>query len=268
MKAILGTFFAALFAVFALVSPVAAYTIDGDLSDWGVTPFTDWVPNNGTIDYTEDNAPLGADIGSGSIPSGGELFDLEAIYFDDDGAIGVAGNAYFAVVTSMPEGGSASVGWSSNYTMGDLALDIDNDGVNEYGIKILGPGKGMICHNPKWKNATMPGPGTGYPYEFTCDNPDSNVTGYANVVYASSAVTESVIPPTYIIEISAPKSALGSPSQYQMSHTDVTLSCGNDLIRIDYDWDFPAPAFPAAAVPLGIVLFAPVGAYFFARRQG
>jgi len=23
----------------------AGYTIDGSLSDWGVTPFTDWAPN-------------------------------------------------------------------------------------------------------------------------------------------------------------------------------------------------------------------------------
>jgi len=34
------------------------------------------------------------------MPSGGETFDMEAIYFDNK-----AGFAYFAVVTSMPESG-------------------------------------------------------------------------------------------------------------------------------------------------------------------
>ena len=29
----------------------SAYVIDGDLSDWGVTPFTDWAPNRSTVDY-------------------------------------------------------------------------------------------------------------------------------------------------------------------------------------------------------------------------
>jgi len=258
----------AIFALFSLGLPAAAYTIDGNLSDWGVNLFTGWAPSSPTADYTEDNWKHGADIGHGAMPSGGETFDIEAIYFDDDGASGVAGNAYFAVVTSMPPGGSASVGWSANYTMGDLALDIDNDGMNEYGIKILGPSKGMVCHNPKWKNATTPGPGFGYGYTFTCDGPSSNVTGYANVVYARSAVNESgSLPATYVIEISAPKRALGSPAQYQLSRTDVTLSCGNDIIKLNYKWDFPAPAFPAEAVPVGIALFAPVAAFLVSRKK-
>jgi len=257
-----------IFALFSLGLPVSAYTMDGDLSDWGVSPFTSWAPSSGTADYTEDNWAHGSDLGSGSVPSGGELFDLEAIYFDDNGAVGVAGNAYFAVVTSMPPGGSASEGWSANYTMGDLALDIDNDGTNEYGIKILGNTSGMVCNNPNWKNATMSGPGYGYGYSFTCDGPSSNVTGYANVVYAPSAVNESgPLPKTYVIEISVPKRALGSPAQYQLSNTDVTLSCGNDLIRIGYDWDFPAPTFPAEAVPVAIALFAPVAAFVASRKK-
>jgi hypothetical protein len=260
----------AIFALFSLGLPVSAYTIDGDLSDWGVTPFTSWAPSSPTADYTEDNWAHGSDIGSGSMPSGGETFDLEAIYFDDDGALAsngsesVNGKAYFAVVTSMPP---APV-WSAGYTMGDLALDIDNDGSYEYGIKILGSGRGMVCHNPKWKLAPdMGGSGTGYPYEFSCDGPTSNVTGYADVAYVRSAVNESSVPATYVIEIGVWKSFLGSPAQYQMSETDVSLSCGNDLIQIGYDWDFPAPAFPAEAVPVAIALFAPVAAFVASRKK-
>ncbi len=259
---------ASLMAILALVLPVSAYTIDGDLSDWGVTPFSDWVPDSATADYTESNWAHSPDIGTGSIPSGGETFDIEAIYFDDDGAINASGKAYFAVVSSMPE----TPVWSAGYVMGDLALDIDNDGAYEYGIKVRDPNKGMVCHNPNWVLylADPTAPGYGYPYTFTCDGPSSNLTGYADLVYVNVTSTNGEsgsFPYTYVIEMAVWKAFLGSPSQYQLSRADMTISCGNDLIGILYDWDFPAPAFPAAAVPLGIVLFAPVAAYMVARKE-
>ena len=112
--------------------------------------------------------------------------------------------------------------------------------------------------------------GYGYPYTFTCDGSSSNVTGYADLVYVNVTGTNpesGAFPYTYVIEMSIWKRFLGSPTQYQLSQADMSLSCGNDLIRITYDWDFPAPAFPEAAIPLGIVLSAPFVAYWAARKN-
>jgi len=238
-----------LIAVLSLVVPVSAYVADGDLSDWGVTPFTHWAPSSATADYTEDNWKHGADIGTGAMPLGGETFDIEAIYFDNK-----AGFSYFAIVTSMPESGV----WSANYTMGDLALDIDKDGTYEYGIKILGPSKGEVCHNPTWTFEA------GAPNTFTCGS--GTVTGSATVAYVKSPVNESgPLPATYVIEVAVNDTFLGSPPMGTMAKTDVTMSCGNDVIHLGYDWDLPA--FSAAAVPIGIVLFTSAGAYLAARRR-
>ena len=249
---------ASLMAVLSLVMPVSAYTADGSLADWGVNPFTSWAPSSGTADYTEDNWAHGSDIGTGSMPSGGETFDMEAIYFDNK-----AGFAYFAVVTSMPESGV----WAANYTMGDLALDLDNDGSYEYGIKILGPDKGMVCQNPVWTDVliNLTGPGT-HPYTFECNGGSSVDMGDATVAYVKSGVNESGgVPETYVIEIAVNDTFVGSPPVGQWAQSDITMSCVNDVIKIDYDWDLPA--FPSAAVPIVLALFAPVGAYVAAKRR-
>lgn len=102
--------------LFALNStPALAYVLDGDLSDWGVTPFTDWVPN-GTANYNEENnatyAPAGTLI---------ESWDIEAMYFDNDDDY-----FYFSIVQSH----SQSSGW------GDLAIDLDGDGEFEFGADL------------------------------------------------------------------------------------------------------------------------------------
>ena len=65
---------------FLLQAPVclAAYVIDADLSDWGVTPFVNWLPV-GTADHNEtDNVNLYGAMGYS------EYYDFEALYFDDD----------------------------------------------------------------------------------------------------------------------------------------------------------------------------------------
>lgn len=66
------------------------YVIDGQLNDWGVTPFTQWTPTAGTA-FVVDN--WGDHPGqAGSYPHGGETFDLEAAYTASD-----AGHLYIAI---------------------------------------------------------------------------------------------------------------------------------------------------------------------------
>ncbi|RKY39258.1 MAG: hypothetical protein DRP72_00320, partial [Candidatus Omnitrophota bacterium] len=58
-----------------------AYIIDGSLDDWGVNPFVDWAPDSPTADKIVQDGirPDGGRVW------GGEPYDVEALYFDDDG---------------------------------------------------------------------------------------------------------------------------------------------------------------------------------------
>ena len=84
----------------------ATYSIDGDISDWGVDLETyklsywnhywfvqdSFVPDPvGTIDYEVQDY-----WASDNQPAGGEAYDIEAVYFDDD-----AETFYFGVISSL-----------------------------------------------------------------------------------------------------------------------------------------------------------------------
>src|SRR5665647_1105829 len=78
-------------------------------------------------------------------PSGGEPYDIEALYFDDD-----AQNIYIAIVTSIAPG--------PNSILGDIALNVDDNSNTgelgyEYGVKTSGTqGTCLIKLNPDWSN--------------------------------------------------------------------------------------------------------------------
>jgi len=95
----------------------AAYTIDGDISDWGATPFTNWA-SGGTSDYLEED-----DVNFAPSDPFQERWDIEAMYFDDD-----ADYLYFAVVSSNA--------YSSHWARETLGFDLDGDGFYEYGAAI------------------------------------------------------------------------------------------------------------------------------------
>ncbi len=85
-----------------LTGGVRGYTVDGDISDWHVnldvsgTHFVNasFIPNPvGFIDYNYDNWDTG-----GGYPSGGELYDFEAIYFDN-----TADAVYVGLISSLPK---------------------------------------------------------------------------------------------------------------------------------------------------------------------
>jgi hypothetical protein len=103
---------------FSLAGSSFAYVIDGNLNDWGVTPFSDWLPNNPGAEFTQENnwnrAP--------SDPFN-ESYDLEAFYFDDD-----VDYLYFGIVTSNP--------YTSNWASEDMAIDLNGDGDYEFGLDV------------------------------------------------------------------------------------------------------------------------------------
>ncbi|MFH1245359.1 MAG: hypothetical protein V1662_02650, partial [Candidatus Omnitrophota bacterium] len=124
---------------------MAAYTMDdSSLSDWGITPFSDWTPWNSSVDYTEEDwtecPHYSGYIGNGSAdyppypwgvnypyPWGGEKYDVEAMFFDDD-----PNYLYFALVTSFPQSGRDGI------KAGDIAFGFGAAGSYDYVIKVQG----------------------------------------------------------------------------------------------------------------------------------
>jgi len=123
------------------VLAVPVYSIDGDISDWGVQLRTfpydshrffapkSFVPDPpGTIDYFVADFPV-----SDQMPSGGELYDYEAIYFDNSDTY-----LYVGVISSHPwdDGGFTTLAMRVNGVWWD-ATEFDefawaDTGVNEY----------------------------------------------------------------------------------------------------------------------------------------
>lgn len=103
--------------------------INGDMSDWGISATTgfstaDSVDNpvidyqNGVHFWEEDGLGNSGYVGPGY---GGQDYDIEALYVTSD-----ATNLYIGIITGFFPSGD-------NY-MGDIAIDLDSDGVYEYGI--------------------------------------------------------------------------------------------------------------------------------------
>ncbi|GBE19152.1 hypothetical protein BMS3Abin16_01767 [archaeon BMS3Abin16] len=296
MKGIYKIIILLLISLTLLSAGVAAYTIDGDTSDWGLNLATDawslpatWVPIKTSVDWiVEDNidgatypghtdwsgysatgvhikgvgpsyAPYSEPKTSGWIPpTGGEHYDIEALYFDDDRR-----NAYFLIITSMPDG-------TTGIIRGDLALDVDGNPATgdkgfEYGVKLTGADKGKVYENPDWIGST----GSGrVPY----DGPVSMKSGTGIYVGDAELATASlgVIDNgrgNYVIEMAILKGLIGAPAQGPSSggmHT--SLTCANDIITLgEFVWDFPyeIPEFATTAIPA----FIAIGGYLALRRR-
>jgi hypothetical protein len=250
--------------------PAMAYVIDGDLSDWGVNPtLGDWVANPPATSVYANWA-----VGPFNTPSnhdpGLEECDIEAIYVDED----VNGpNLYFAIITSMPPGGFAydCGGTPIQIIPGDLALDLNNDGTFEYGIKLttqsytdaVGVTIGEVFKNPGWERVATMCFQNNWPYVSNMvDNPGITKTGAAEIVYMGySDWPFDNGKPNYVIEMRVPKSALGISSS---GHVDLvaTLSCINDVMKIGLDYT-PIPEFTTIALPVCMIL----GLFYFFRRK-
>jgi hypothetical protein len=295
IKKIIGTSMIALLVVALSVSMAAAYTIDGELDDWGLDLYNDdwslestWIPsgsselqfqiednvdpywNDSTHDTRlwHDGVPAYATgihiIGTPSVystfieprvlsgawaePVGGEGYDIEAIYLDED-----ANNVYFAIVGSYYRGLS-----------GDLALNINStnspDGyVYEYGIILHsgsdqppGAALGEVYLVSEWNSCNT------VPENSPASVKSGTKLGAATVVYNTNPTTakDDHGTATIVIEGSIPKNLIGDPSNVDMfSNVYYTLMCGNDSI--------PIPEFTVLAVPL----MALVGLVFFMRRK-
>ncbi|WOF16339.1 hypothetical protein F1737_06225 [Methanoplanus sp. FWC-SCC4] len=230
-----------------------------------------WLPNSGVSFIVEDNFnPLHTDssytyfgvhikgVGSSyssynelkkiklengievSEPYGGEYYDLEARYFDQDDDY-----IYIAIVTSLEPTAEG------DKRPGDLALNIDLDSSTgdlgyEYGVKIHeDPEQGNIIYNPVWEKL-------GYLLPVLPDRivPDSgNKVGIADIAYTNQWLSrQDWGKDNYVIEIAIDKTVIGLSKGDIVSDRSIMYcdNCINEHIFV--------PEFPTIAVSLAIII--------------
>lgn len=206
-----------------------------------------WAPVSATADYFVDD---NWSTYFARTPHGGELFDIEAIYFDND-----ANYAYMAVVTSlpMPVGG---------YFLGEMILPGDmgvNLGDEQYDVGIdVDEGTGVVADVVlgDWYQT-----GLNYNYELGPTNFDGGVPlGLATVNYYDYGLVERGYD-TYVFEIKVPRSALRNPMHGDSIGLTWSMGCRNDVITLDgtFDGDTVVPE-PTTLLLLGSGLVGMVGA--------
>ena len=211
----------------------AGYTINGNLSDWGATPFTDWVPN-GSVVYTLP----GANIYNAYSYSHGYAF--EAMYVDKDST-----NLYLGVVSASPLAHG-----SSNTPIGDIGLDLNGDmtisphGVVtglEYAVRLGSDSPGQVVHYPGWTDTSLHLWSDGWqgsPYRANAT--DGTVTGLATEAVQDYTGLDPLGADTYVLEAAIPWTSLGGYVNQVGVH--LTMWCGNDSINIDPFTYTPIPA--------------------------
>jgi len=207
-----------------------AIVIDGQLADWGVTPFADWTPDVAATYVVENYGDAPGE--HGAFPNGGELFDLEAGYASADGNY-----LYIAIVSSTPPDGipDPDPNRSEVYMPGDIALSLDGIDGYEIGVVGTGPNLGEIYRDPSW---SLPHGYIGFPANAPSTLSGGTWVGTASAVYADAGALEADGTKTYIIEMAIPWSALGtSPQQMPSIQIHNTQTCGNDAL----DWDITVP---------------------------
>lgn len=125
-----GMMMATMFAIALVASTASAITIDGDLTDWGVT-----LP--GTADAAVGAWAAGLGIASGyddgqvGPGAGGQNYDIEMYYAT------ISGNyLYFALVTGFEQGGENGDALQSHYDGGDIFFNFGGGAGYDAAVRI------------------------------------------------------------------------------------------------------------------------------------
>ncbi len=176
------------------------------LADWGVS-YDSWNPTGFTGShvnyYTEDWTPETNENGWLDPGYGGDLFDVEAMYFGIDDE-----NYYFAVVTGFgPEGRD----W---YRPGDLFVDFGQDGYDYAFITHMGGA--LVTDITHYENAALDWGGVSDPFR---------VQGFEGSPMPVGDWSYGEFDGRYALEVKIDKNFLGPVSDY---HIHWTMQCGND----------------------------------------
>lgn len=197
-----------------------------------------WAPISSTADYFVDD---NWSTYFARTPHGGEMFDIEAIYFDSD-----ASYAYVAVVTSLPVPvGAAYLG--ETVLPGDLAVDL---GAEQYDVGIdIDEGTGVVADVVlgDWYQSSF-----HYLAEIGPTHFDGGIPlGVAAIDYYDYGLVERGYS-TYVFEVTVPRSSLRNPVNGDAIGLTWSMGCRNDVIELagTFEGDTVVPE-PATLLLLG-----------------
>jgi len=239
-----------------------AINLDGDLSDWGITPGSDWVPDVESDYWVEDFSNYN-NSGYVSPGYGGQPYDFEGFYtrIEDD-------TLYIAMVSGMPYYGANPIysangnpDYSSFQLPGDLAIDSTGDGVFDVAIELTGYSKNNPNGNSQSEVRFDPSK-KGNIYRMLGDEAwnkglplsDYTVTEidyYENQLleYLDQTVVyylQSQDPTHWVVETAVSLELLGTPEDTLLT-LHWTQTCGNDIGEVHTFYSSAVP--PSANVP-------------------
>ena len=211
--------------------------VDPDIPGYG-TYYGVHIMGNGST-YSAYNEPLATTRDGTKVaqPYGGEPYDVEALYIDED-----AEYVYVAIIASVTTDASIEV-WS-----GDLAINADSNLSTgeygyEYGVKIP---EGTVWRVTDWTSGEL----LNVPVSIA----DGTQTGNATVAMRGLQIYERFggnNTTNFILEVAIPRSALGYPPPVSIVnysiHYTITRLCGND----------PTPSIPEfllILIPAGLII--------------
>lgn len=245
-----------------------AYSIDGNLSDWGMNAST--LKPGIAVDFYAVEDQTGSSSTYLNPGYGGQAYDAEAIYLTWDSS-----NLYIAIITGHNPNTPNSGG---SYGAGDIAIDFGSNGSWDYGIELLGGGglnQGHVYANTNWSYGlwTSTGAYTSNPATADPAHPTSLVSGTdvgtGSVAYTTTGVSGLGAYTSdlhYFYEVSVPLSAFGNSFNTASTFTvHWTMNCANDAISVQGGTNsvfrVPEPG-TLALLPLGMI-----GLLTFRRRK-